>query len=114
MRSASARTSVDRFHDLDAAALAAPAGMDLRFDDPDGAAEFLGRRHRLVHRECRNAARHRHARRLQNLLGLILMHIHRAGSSSSQIGRNLLGRIHQALDGGDRLLEGGALFAVER
>ena len=34
---------VDRLGDLDPAALAAAAGVDLRLDDPDGAAERLPR-----------------------------------------------------------------------
>ena len=38
-------------------ALAAPAGVDLRLDDPERAAELLGRGDRLVRREGRLAAR---------------------------------------------------------
>ena len=33
---------VDRFDDLDAAGLAAAAGVNLRLHDPDGPAKFLG------------------------------------------------------------------------
>src|SRR5688572_4920774 len=39
---------VQRLRDLDAAALAAPAGVDLRLHDPDLAAQLLGRLDRLV------------------------------------------------------------------
>ena len=42
---------VDRFGDLDPAALAAAAGVDLRLDDPDGTVERLGRANGLVDAE---------------------------------------------------------------
>ena len=40
-----------RARDLDAAALAAAAGVDLRLDDPDRAAELLRRLDRFLHAE---------------------------------------------------------------
>ncbi len=46
---------VDRLDDLDAAGLAAAAGVDLRLHHPDRAAERLRGLHRLVDREGRNA-----------------------------------------------------------
>ena len=46
-------------HDLDAAALAAAAGMNLRLDDDDAAAEPLGNRARFVGGERDLAAGHR-------------------------------------------------------
>ena len=53
---------VERPRDLDAAALAAAAGVDLRLHDPDRAAELLRRLDRLVDAEARNAARRRRRR----------------------------------------------------
>ena len=67
---------LDGFDDLDAAALAAAAGMDLRLHHPDRAAQFLGRRDRFLDREGGLAARHRHAEAAQDLLGLIFVDIH--------------------------------------
>ena len=67
----------ERLGDLDPAALAAPAGVDLRFDHPDRTIEASSRRHRLVDREGRVALRHRHAEGFQDRLDLMLMDIHR-------------------------------------
>ena len=67
---------VDRFHDLDAAGLAASAGVNLRLHHPHRPAKLLRAADRLVDRECRKAARHRHAEFSQNRLGLIFVDIH--------------------------------------
>ena len=60
---------------LDAAAFAAPAGMNLRFDD-HAAADFFRRRFRLIHRERNFAPRHRDFVLGQDRLGLILVNFH--------------------------------------
>ena len=70
---------VDGARDLDAAALAAAAGVDLRLDDPHVAAERRGRGHRLVDGERRNAARRRHAVPAKDFLALVFVDFH-AGS----------------------------------
>ena len=49
------RDLVERARELDAAALAAAAGVDLRLDDPDRAAELLRRLGRLAHAERRDS-----------------------------------------------------------
>ena len=61
--------------DLDAAALAASAGVNLRFHD-DAAAELLGRRFGLFDGERDFAARHRNVVLGQNGLCLILVNFH--------------------------------------
>jgi hypothetical protein len=68
---------VERFRDLDAAALAATARVDLRFDDPDAAAELLRRCDRLVDAERRDAAGRRDAELAIEVLALILVDFHR-------------------------------------
>ena len=60
---------------LDAAAFAAPAGMNLRFDD-HAAADLFRRRFRLIHRERNFAPRHRDSVLGQDRLGLILVNFH--------------------------------------
>jgi hypothetical protein len=60
---------------LDAAAFAAAARMNLRFDD-HAAADFLRRRFRLIHRERNFAPRHRDSVFGQDRLGLILVNFH--------------------------------------
>ena len=50
--------------------------MDLGFDHPDRTAQFLGRFHRLLHREGRNASGHRHAKLTQDLFALVLVNLH--------------------------------------
>ena len=126
-------------HHLDAAALAAAAGMDLGLDDIDGAAELLGGGYRLVGRESRDPATGRHAELAQQLLGLIFVDVHWRASlnarsteaclppnspyanfgipytntPSGQIRRDLPGRIHQPLHRLDRVLE-LALFVICR
>ena len=67
---------VDGFDHLDAAGLAAAAGVDLRLHHPDRAAQLLGALDRLIDGEGRHAARHRHAEFAQHGLGLILVDIH--------------------------------------
>ena len=67
---------VDGFDHLDAAGLAAPAGVNLRLHHPDRAAEFLGALERLVDGKRRHAARHRHAEFAQHRFGLILVDVH--------------------------------------
>jgi len=66
----------DGLDDLDAAALAAAAGMDLGLHHPDRAAQRFGGLHGLFHREGRHALRDRHAESAQHLFGLIFMDIH--------------------------------------
>ena len=61
-------------------ALAAAAGVDLRLHHPDRAGQRLRGRHRLVGREGRRALRHRHAVLTQQLLGLVLVDVHRSRS----------------------------------
>ncbi len=68
----------NRLHDLDAARLAAAAGVDLRLDDPDRTAELVRGLLRLLDRECRDAVRHRHAEFPQNGFRLVLVNIHDA------------------------------------
>ena len=67
---------VDRFDDLDAAGLAAAAGVNLCLHDPDRTAQVLGAVDRLVDAESRNAARHRHAEFAQYRLCLVFVDIH--------------------------------------
>ena len=67
---------VDRFDDLDAAGLAAAAGVDLRLHHPDRAAELLRGLHRLFDAERGDALRHRHAEIPQHRLGLVLVDVH--------------------------------------
>ena len=61
--------------ELDAAAFAASAGVDLRLDD-DPAAELLGRRPRRFGLGNDNASRHRHPVLGQHLFALILVDLH--------------------------------------
>ncbi len=57
--------------DLDAAGLAAAAGLDLRLDDDD-AAELLGRRPHLLRRVRDDAGEHRHLVLLEEVTCLVL------------------------------------------
>ena len=61
---------------LDAAGLAAGAGMDLRLDRPVPAAELGGGIDRLVGAEGDGALRHRHAELSEQFLRLILVDVH--------------------------------------
>ena len=65
-----------RPRELDAAALAATTGMDLRLDDPDFATELARRVFRLGHGKARNASRRRHTVLAQDFLALILVNVH--------------------------------------
>jgi hypothetical protein len=51
--------------------------VDLRLDDPDLAAELLRGLDGLAHAEGGVAARHRHAVRAQDFLGLVFVDLHR-------------------------------------
>ena len=62
--------------ELDAAGLAAAAGMDLRLDHPGLAADLARAVGRLLGAVGEAAARHRHAEARENLLGLIFVNIH--------------------------------------
>ena len=53
--------ALEAAHELDAPGLAASAGVDLRLDDPQIAAEVLGRFHRIVRRVGRMTRRHRNS-----------------------------------------------------
>ena len=50
--------------------------MDLGLDDPNRSAEFLRSLDRLLHRERRNAAWHRHAEFAQQLFALVFVNLH--------------------------------------
>ena len=50
---------IDGFDDFHAAALAAPTGVNLRFHNPDGPAQFLGRRDRFIGAKSDKPTRHR-------------------------------------------------------
>src|SRR5581483_11310873 len=78
---------VDGLDHLDAAGLAAPAGMDLRFHHPHRAAELLRGLERFIDAERRNAARHRDAEVAQHCFGLILVDIHRPSSLVTAVRR---------------------------
>ena len=69
---------VGALDDLDAAALAAAAGVNLRLDDDRSAAEALGGCPRLGGVEHDFALRHRYAVRREDCLGLILVNFHDA------------------------------------
>ena len=69
---------VDRLRELDAAALAAAAGADLRLHHPDLAAKLLRRLDRFVDAHRREAARRRHAVLAEDLLALVLVDFHAA------------------------------------
>ena len=66
-----------RARQLDAAALAAAAGVDLRLHDPDRAAELLRRLGRLADAERGIAARHRDAEAGEDFLALVFVNLHR-------------------------------------
>src|SRR5690606_38180118 len=68
----------DRFYDLDAAALAAPAGMDLGLHHPDRSAQLLRLLHRLVGGIGDAAARNRDAVFGEQRLRLIFVDVHSA------------------------------------
>ena len=67
---------VDGFRDLDAAALAAAAGVNLRFHNPHLAAEGLRRRDGFFDVEALNAARRGHAVLAQDFFRLVFVYLH--------------------------------------
>ncbi len=73
---------LERLHELDAAALAASAGMDLRLHHKDVAAEILRLRGGVLCRRGDRALGHRRAVGLEQFLGLVLVNIH--GNSLTQ------------------------------
>ena len=76
--------------DLHAACLAAPAGMDLRLDHPDRAAELVDRGLDSLRLQHRNAARDRHPEPRQHLLGLIFVEVHGAVPPREDRGRAVI------------------------
>ena len=67
---------IQRTGQLDAAALAAATGVDLGLDDPDGAAQLLGRLDRFFDIEAWNTPGHRYTIALQDFFALILVDFH--------------------------------------
>src|SRR6185437_7332926 len=68
---------LDGLDDFHAAALAAAAGMDLRFHDPHRAAQIFCRRDGFGDAEGGLAARHGSTEATEDVLGLIFMDVHR-------------------------------------
>ena len=66
----------DRLDHLDAAALAAAAGMNLGLHHPDRTAQLFGRLDRFFDRESGLAFGDRHAESGKHLFGLIFVNIH--------------------------------------
>ncbi len=67
---------VHRARHLDAAALAAPARVNLRLHHPNGPAERLGGLHRFVDAERRDASRRGHAELAKDFLALVFVDLH--------------------------------------
>ena len=67
---------VDGFHDLDAAGLAAAAGMDLRLHDPYRTAELARGLAGFSDGKGRQPARHRHTELRQQSFRLVLVDVH--------------------------------------
>ena len=67
---------VDRATEFHAAALAATSGVNLRLDDPEFAAQFLGGGDRLSRRRCDSTAQHGNPVRGEDFLCLILVNLH--------------------------------------
>ena len=65
-----------RASQLDAASLAATAGVNLRLDDPERAAQLLRGSHGLIDGEGGDAARSPDTELLEELLRLILVNVH--------------------------------------
>ena len=74
---------------LDAAGLAARTGMDLCLHRPERATEFGGGVNRLVGAEGHRALRNRNAESGEQLLGLILMHVHVRSPRRFSLGQTL-------------------------
>jgi hypothetical protein len=70
---------VERAGELDPAALATAARVNLRLDDPDRAAEPLRGLAGFEDAERRIPARHRHAELAQDFLALVLVDLHCRG-----------------------------------
>ena len=67
---------VNGARELHPAALAAPAGVNLRFDHPDRATERLGCRYGFFHTKTRQAAWSRQAEFAEEFLPLIFVDLH--------------------------------------
>jgi hypothetical protein len=84
---------VNGLGNLDAAALAAATGVNLRLHDPDGAAELLSGFHRLLNCKSRDAAGYWHTELAQNFFALVFVDFHDvsfgAGECSSVCNINL-------------------------
>ena len=78
---------VNGFYHFDAAGLATPTGVNLRFHHPDRPAQLFGALDRLVDTHSRHPARHRHAEFAQHCFSLIFVDIHTR--PSNVIGRRL-------------------------
>ena len=70
---------IERLRHLDAAALAAAAGVDLRLHHPNLAAQLARGRVRLRHRKAGTPRGRRDAELAQDLFALILVNIHDDG-----------------------------------
>ena len=69
--------------ELDAATLAAPAGVDLGFDDGDGPAELVVGRADLLRRVAEDAPRHRNPVLFEEHFGLVLVDLHAAAHGTA-------------------------------
>jgi hypothetical protein len=67
---------VNRAGQLNATALATATGVNLRLDNPHGAAQFLSGFHRFLNGKCWDAARHRHTGLAQDFLALVFVNLH--------------------------------------
>jgi hypothetical protein len=67
---------LDRAAHLDAAALASPAGVDLRLHDPDRPSQLARRIDRLIDTEAGDPAGHRDPEAAQNLFALVFVDFH--------------------------------------
>ena len=83
----------------DTAALAAPAGVNLRFDDPTLAAKCLRHLPRLRRGACRRSRRNGHAVLPQDRLGLIFVDF-QGCSFGLRVGRRLRGIGYTAVNAG--------------
>ena len=71
------RRLVRTLDDFDAAAFAAPAGVNLRFDDAHSTAELLRRSFGLLRCRSHNSSGYGDTEALENFLGLKLVDVHR-------------------------------------
>src|SRR5262249_35626892 len=81
----------DRADHLDAAGLAASAGVNLRLDHPHRAAEIMGALGRIRDREGGNAARHRNAELAQHRPCLVLVNAPRPRAGGPRGGGEVWG-----------------------